>query len=296
MPARQRRCRRARAWARRSSWITAATASSAWCWRRRPARRHVAIVARSSALPLVGSLEGIADNAARSATPSSVDGEDRRGAFAPAAEVVEGVSRPSAHCIAQRVGPFCRGARPARRHPRRRRMSRLMMNAGLQLDMPHIAESGADGIGLFRTELQFMIGETMPRLNDQIGVLRPGHGCGGRQAGGVPHARSRRRQGVCRMARWEREENPALGWRAIRIALDRPALLRYQVRALIAAATDGTLRLLLPMVSDVAEFERRARSDRPRAGARPARPGRRHPSARWAPCWRCRRCSSCCRS
>ncbi len=54
--------------------------------------------------------------------------------------------------------------------------------------------------------------------------------------------------------RQEREENPALGWRAIRIALDRPALLRYQVRALLIASAGKVLRILLPMVSDVAEF------------------------------------------
>jgi phosphotransferase system enzyme I (PtsP) len=64
-------------------------------------------------------------------------------------------------------------------------------------------------------------------------------------------------------ARWEREENPALGWRAIRIALDRPALLRYQVRALLNASVGRTLRILLPMVSDVDEFNRaRALIDR----------------------------------
>ena len=64
-------------------------------------------------------------------------------------------------------------------------------------------------------------------------------------------------------ARWEREENPALGWRAIRIALDRPALLRYQVRALLNASAGRTLRILLPMVSDVDEFNRgRALIDR----------------------------------
>jgi phosphotransferase system, enzyme I, PtsP len=55
-------------------------------------------------------------------------------------------------------------------------------------------------------------------------------------------------------ARWEREENPALGWRAIRIALDRPALLRYQTRALLTAAAGKVLRILLPMVSEVSEF------------------------------------------
>jgi phosphotransferase system enzyme I (PtsP) len=70
-------------------------------------------------------------------------------------------------------------------------------------------------------------------------------------------------------ARWEREENPALGWRAIRIALDRPALLRYQVRALLIAAAGRTLRVLLPMVSDVDEFNRaRALIDRETERAR----------------------------
>ena len=49
---------------------------------------------------------------------------------------------------------------------------RLMMNAGLEFDMPHLNESGADGIGLFRTELQFMIGETMPRLADQCAFYK----------------------------------------------------------------------------------------------------------------------------
>jgi phosphotransferase system enzyme I (PtsP) len=64
-------------------------------------------------------------------------------------------------------------------------------------------------------------------------------------------------------ARFEREENPALGWRAIRIALDRPALLRYQVRALLTAASGRTLRILLPLISDVAEFNQaRALIDR----------------------------------
>jgi hypothetical protein len=71
--------------------------------------------------------------------------------------------------------------------------------------------------------------------------------------------------------RWEPRRNPALGWRAIRIALDRPALLRYQVRALLmASAAARCLRILLPMVSDVDEFNRGARPDRPRTGAGPA--------------------------
>jgi phosphotransferase system enzyme I (PtsP) len=129
----------------------------------------------------------------------------------------------------------------------------LMMNAGLLLDMPSLKESGADGIGLFRTELQFMIGETMPRLPDQIAFYRQVI----ESAGSKPVVFRTLDLGgdkVLPYGEWEREENPALGWRAIRIALDRPALLRYQVRALLAASADRTLRILLPMVSNVAEF------------------------------------------
>ena len=108
-----------------------------------------------------------------------------------------------------------------------------MMNAGLLLDMPHLSESGADGIGLFRTELQFMIGQTMPRLADQIAFYeRVIEAAGDKPV--VFRTLDLGGDKILPYGRWEREENPALGWRAIRIALDRPALLRYQVRALLA--------------------------------------------------------------
>jgi phosphotransferase system enzyme I (PtsP) len=130
---------------------------------------------------------------------------------------------------------------------------RLMMNAGLLIDMPHMEECGADGVGLFRTELQFMIGETMPRLPDQIAFYKAVLDA----AGDKPVVFRTLDLGgdkILPYGRWEREQNPALGWRALRIALDRPALLRYQVRALLCAAEGKILRILLPMVSDVAEF------------------------------------------
>src|SRR5262249_28316312 len=123
---------------------------------------------------------------------------------------------------------------------------KLMMNAGLLLDMAHLSESGADGVGLFRTELQFMIGETMPRLSDQVAFCEAVIGAAGDRPV-VFRSLDLGGDKVLPYARWEREANPALGWRAIRIALDRPALLRYQVRALIQAARGRVLNLLLPM-------------------------------------------------
>jgi phosphotransferase system enzyme I (PtsP) len=130
----------------------------------------------------------------------------------------------------------------------------LHINAGLLMDIPHLAESGADGIGLFRTELQFMISATLPRLERQIQMYRSVV----LDAGDKPVVFRTLDVGgdkVLPYLRQPAEENPALGWRAIRLSLDRPGLLRTQVRALLRAAADQELRLLLPMVSTVGEFD-----------------------------------------
>jgi phosphotransferase system enzyme I (PtsP) len=220
---------------------------------------HVAIVARSMGLPLVASLEGIADNA-RGGDTIAVDGETGEVHLRPASEIVKAfenkrelrVQAQARFAAVRDLPAVTRDGVPIR----------LMMNAGLEFDMPQLAQSGADGIGLFRTELQFMIGETMPRLSDQSAFYKKILDAAGDKSV-VFRTLDLGGDKVLPYARWEREENPALGWRAIRIALDRPALLRYQVRALLNASAGRTLRILLPMVSDVDEFNRgRALIDR----------------------------------
>jgi phosphotransferase system, enzyme I, PtsP len=130
----------------------------------------------------------------------------------------------------------------------------LHVNAGLLFDLPHLDQSGADGIGLFRTELQFMISSTFPRLDQQTRLYKAILDAAGDRpvvfrsldVGGdkvIPYFRA------------GAEENPALGWRAIRMALDRPALFRTQIRALLRAAQGRELRVMLPMISDVSEFK-----------------------------------------
>jgi phosphotransferase system enzyme I (PtsP) len=129
----------------------------------------------------------------------------------------------------------------------------LLMNAGLDVDLDILAETGAEGIGLFRTEFQFMVAEEMPRFNAQAALYARVMDAAGDMAvtfrtldlGGdkvLPYLEA------------EREENPALGWRAIRMGLDRPALLRLQLRALIAAARGRALRIMFPLVASVDEF------------------------------------------
>jgi len=214
------------------------------------ATSHVAIVARAMGLTLVSSIVGVVD-AARPGDVIVVDGESGEAHLRPSPEIV----------VAFEARRSLRAQRVARLAAVRDLPSitkdgvpiRLMMNAGLLIDMPHLDESGADGIGLFRTELQFMIGETMPRLKDQVDFYRQVLQAAGEKPV-IFRTLDLGGDKILPYGRWDREENPALGWRALRIALDRPALLRYQVRALITACANHTLRILLPMVTDVAEF------------------------------------------
>ena len=130
----------------------------------------------------------------------------------------------------------------------------LMINAGLAVDLPHLEETGAAGIGLFRTELQFMVAASLPRAADQFALYRSVLDAAGDRPvtfrtldiGGdkvLPYMRN------------EEEENPALGWRAIRLGLDRPGLLRSQVRALLRAGGGRGIKLMFPMVATVEEFD-----------------------------------------
>ncbi|MDC7784931.1 phosphoenolpyruvate--protein phosphotransferase [Rhodoplanes sp. TEM] len=130
----------------------------------------------------------------------------------------------------------------------------LMINAGLPVDLPHIAETGAAGIGLFRTELQFMVAAQFPRTSEQLALYRNVLDA----AGGKPVVFRTLDIGGDKVLPYMRnyeEENPALGWRAIRLGLDRPGLLRSQVRAMLRAASGRELRIMFPMVAVVHEFD-----------------------------------------
>ena len=129
----------------------------------------------------------------------------------------------------------------------------LLINAGLSVDLPHIADTGAAGIGLFRTELQFMVAPNFPRASEQYTLYRAVLDA----ADGKPVTFRTLDIGGDKVLPYMRnieEENPALGWRAIRLGLDRPALLRTQLRALLRAAGGRSLKIMFPMIATVAEF------------------------------------------
>ncbi|MGA3302253.1 MAG: phosphoenolpyruvate--protein phosphotransferase [Methylovirgula sp.] len=130
----------------------------------------------------------------------------------------------------------------------------LHMNAGLLVDLQHVAETGAKSIGLFRTEIQFMVVSKFPRMREQEAFYKAAFAA----AEGHPITFRTLDIGSDKvlpyMTKLE-EDNPALGWRAIRIGLDRPALLRMQIRALLRAAEGRDLRIMFPMVATVHEFD-----------------------------------------
>jgi phosphotransferase system enzyme I (PtsP) len=130
----------------------------------------------------------------------------------------------------------------------------LLINAGLSVDLPHIADTGAAGIGLFRTELQFMVAPNFPRSSEQHALYRTVLDA----ADDKPVTFRTLDIGGDKVLPYMRnieEENPALGWRAIRLGLDRPALLRTQLRALLRAAGGRSLKIMFPMIAVVAEFD-----------------------------------------
>jgi phosphotransferase system enzyme I (PtsP) len=130
----------------------------------------------------------------------------------------------------------------------------LMINAGLSVDLPHLADTGAAGIGLFRTELQFMMAPNFARASEQYTLYRAVLDA----AGDKPVTFRTLDIGGDKVLPYMRnieEENPALGWRAIRLGLDRPALLRTQLRALLRAAGGRSLKIMFPMSATVAEFD-----------------------------------------
>ena len=214
---------------------------------------HVVIVARAMGIPVVGQLKG-AVSMSDNGDAVIVDGDAGRIHLRPQ-EDLEKAYAEKVRFRARRQQMF----RELRDKPSRSKDGvevDLLMNAGLLVDLPQLSESGAAGIGLFRTELQFMVASAFPRAEAQESFYRSVMDASGSKPvtfrsidiGGdkvLPYFKNARP-----------EEHPALGWRAIRLTLDRPGLLKTQVRALLKAAGGRELKLMLPMVSELDEITR----------------------------------------
>lgn len=214
---------------------------------------HVVIVARALGIPVAGQMKG-AVSVSENGDAIIVDGDEGKVHLRPQPNIQEAFAE-KARFRAKKQALY----RELRDRPAVSKDGvavELNMNAGLAVDLPQLFESGAAGIGLFRTELQFMVAATFPRAEAQEKfyreILEAAHGypvtfrtldIGGDKV--LPY-----------FSHDVHEENPALGWRAIRLTLDRPGLLRTQIRALLKAAGGRELKLMLPMITEVDEIRR----------------------------------------
>jgi phosphotransferase system enzyme I (PtsP) len=231
---------------------------------------HAAIVARALAIPLIIHVDRIT-NEALNGDQILVDGDQGIVHLRPDDTVVSAfqdklaMQAEAQERYASIRDQDCVTADGQRVH--------LMMNAGLMADLPSLGNSGAEGVGLFRTELQFLVRNKMPQRTELAELY----------ARVLDAAKGKRvifrtldigSDKVLPYMKPHDEPNPALGWRAIRVALDRPGVMRMQLQALIRAANGRPLSIMFPFIAQYEEYAR-ARDEMDKVLARERRLG--HP-------------------
>jgi len=220
---------------------------------------HVVIVARAMNVPVLGRARGEKGAGLRGVIREGdevlLDATAGNAIIRPLPQVAEAFQtrfaksreKQAAYASLRDVEPFTRcGTR-----------IQVMMNAGLRDDMSALAMTGADGVGLFRTEFQFLVSATLPQRERQTRLYRDVLDAAGDKPvifrtvdiGGdksVPYLAA---------GSGEHDENPAMGWRALRLALEREGLMKAQARSLLEAAAGRSLYVMFPMVSEPWEFD-----------------------------------------
>jgi phosphotransferase system enzyme I (PtsP) len=214
------------------------------------ANGHAAILARALGLPALGGARGVLE-VAEDGDEALLDADDGLLVLRPEHEVKQAYNREVQ----------ARSERQARWGELRERPSvtadgtpvQLMLNIGLALELAQLDVTGAAGIGLFRTEIAMLARGAISDVTEQASVYARVLDA----AAGRPVMFRTLDLGGDKMLPGSpapEEENPAMGWRSLRIGLDRPAVLRRQLRALLLAASGRPLSIMFPMVATVAEF------------------------------------------
>jgi phosphotransferase system, enzyme I, PtsP len=214
---------------------------------------HMVIVARAMGVPVVGRLPDVRHIVEEGDTVL-VDGDNGSVIIRPSKALATGFEQRMALSKKRRAQYDAIRALPAKTTDGL--AISVMMNAGLAEDAASLELTGADGIGLFRTEFQFLVSATLPGRESQLRLYRRVLDAAGEKPvvfrtldiGGdkaLPYLTN----GA------EEAENPSMGWRALRLSLDRSTLMKAQARALIQAAAGRSLRVMFPMISEPWEYE-----------------------------------------
>ncbi|MCL6679739.1 phosphoenolpyruvate--protein phosphotransferase [Sphingomonas sp. RG327] len=214
---------------------------------------HMTIVARAMGVPVVGRLSDVRHTVEEGDT-ILVDGDNGSVLIRPSRPLQTSFDQRMA--LSQKRRAQFEAIRSLPAETTDRVPISVMVNAGLAEDALSLELTGADGIGLFRTEFQFLVSATMPGRESQLRLYKKVLDAAGDKPvvfrtldiGGdksLPYLSSG----------GEEAENPSMGWRALRLSLDRSTLMKAQARALIQAAAGRVLRVMFPMVSEPWEYE-----------------------------------------
>ena len=212
---------------------------------------HVAIVAKALNIPVIAKIKGLFDEV-KTGELIAIDGNEGYVYINPLPAVQEKFKAK----IAEKEKLLARLAELSKLPSKTLDGVRIghYINVGLAFDLDYIESTNCDGVGLYRTEIPFMTSDVMPDVERQVSFYKE------------LMDRAGNRKVIFRsldvgsdkiLPYWSNmsEENPAIGWRSIRISLDRRAILRKQVRAFLRAAAGKELNVMFPMISDVSEFE-----------------------------------------
>lgn len=229
---------------------------------------HAAIVARALAIPLIVHA-GRITNDALNGDHIMVDGEQGIVHLRPEDAVATAFRDKIAMQAAAQER--YRSIRDLKAEAKCGSVVSLHMNAGLMADLPSLENSGAEGVGLFRTELQFLVRNQMPKRSELSALYaRVLDAAQGKKV--IFRTLDIGSDKVLPYMKPNDEPNPALGWRAIRVGLDKPGIMRMQLQALIRAANGRPLTVMFPFVAQFEEF-RAARAEMDKTLAREARLG-----------------------
>ena len=212
---------------------------------------HVAIVARAFDIPVIGRVAE-ATRLIDAGDTVIVDGEHGTVLIRPRADIQQNVAATVAARTRRRA--YYETLRDTPAVTRDGVEVKLLLNAGLLLDLAQLQATGAAGVGLFRTEIPLLTRHAFPDVADQTAFYRRAY----EQVDGRPVVFRTLDIGGDKVLPYlahAAEDNPAMGWRAIRIGIDRPAMLRQQLRALLRAAAGHDLLVKFPMIAEIAELD-----------------------------------------
>lgn len=214
------------------------------------ATMHVAIVAKALGIPVVSKIKGLFKEI-KSGEILAVNGDEGIVYLRPSTKIIDSFRQKLIERDEQAAQMAELKKLPAKTLDKQH--VNMYINVGLDFDLEYIENTNCDGVGLYRTEIPFMAAEKMPDVETQIDYYKKLMDKAGDKKV-VFRSLDVGSDKLLPYWTYSGEENPAIGWRSIRITLDRRAILRQQMRAFIRASAGKELNVMFPMIANLTEF------------------------------------------